>query len=109
MNRWIAFLPLVALAALAVLFAGYALHRDPHVQPHTLVGKPVPDLTLPDLVTGQPARLKGQLATGPVLPGRSERRGVGQAHRPAERAGRPGAGRAGVNRPLRPPGQIGRR
>jgi cytochrome c biogenesis protein CcmG/thiol:disulfide interchange protein DsbE len=67
MSRWIAFLPLVVLAALAVLFAGYALHRDPHVQPHTLVGKPVPDLALPDLVTGQPARLKDQLATGPVL------------------------------------------
>ena len=67
MNRWIAFLPLVALAALAVLFAGYALHRDPHVQPHTLVGKPMPDLTLPDLATGQPARLKAELAQGPVL------------------------------------------
>jgi cytochrome c biogenesis protein CcmG/thiol:disulfide interchange protein DsbE len=67
MNRWIAFLPLAALAALAVLFAGYALHRDPHVQPHTLVGKPMPDLTLPDLTTGQPARLKDQLATGPVI------------------------------------------
>ena len=67
MNRWVAFLPLAAIVALAVLFAGYALHRDPHVQPHTLVGKPVPDLTLPDLATGRPARLKDQLAAGPVL------------------------------------------
>ena len=67
MNRWVAFLPLVALAALAVLFAGYALHRDPHVEPHTLVGKPMPELTLPDLTTGRPTPLKGELAEGPVL------------------------------------------
>jgi len=47
MNRWLAALPLIALAALAVLFAGYALHRDPHVIPKALVGKSLPDLTLP--------------------------------------------------------------
>ncbi|MFL5297139.1 MAG: DsbE family thiol:disulfide interchange protein [Phenylobacterium sp.] len=67
MTRWLAALPLVALAALAILFAGYALHRNPHVEPHTLVGKPMPDLTLPDLSGGQPARLKDALQAGPLL------------------------------------------
>src|SRR5436190_6486234 len=67
MPRWMAALPLVALAALAILFAGYALHRDPHVEPHTLVGKPMPDLTLPDLDTGSPTRLAQAHAGGPVL------------------------------------------
>lgn len=49
MTRWIAALPLVVLALLAALFAGYALHHDPHVNPSALVGKPLPDLTLPAL------------------------------------------------------------
>lgn len=49
MTRWIAALPLVVLALLAVLFAGYALHHDPHVNPSALVGKPLPDLALPTL------------------------------------------------------------
>ena len=31
MKRWLAFSPLIVLAALAVLFAGYALKRDPRV------------------------------------------------------------------------------
>jgi len=51
-RRWIAFAPLLVLAALAALFAGYALKHDPHVQPHALVGKPVPAVTLPDLDSG---------------------------------------------------------
>ena len=49
MSRWVAALPLVVLAALAILFAGYALHHDPHVVPEALVGKQVPDLSLPRL------------------------------------------------------------
>ena len=32
-KRWLVALPLVALAALAALFAGYALHHDPQVEP----------------------------------------------------------------------------
>ncbi|MGR4862924.1 DsbE family thiol:disulfide interchange protein [Caulobacter sp. LARHSG274] len=52
MRRWIALAPLLVLAALAALFAGYALKHDPHVQPHALVGKPVPAVTLPDLDSG---------------------------------------------------------
>jgi cytochrome c biogenesis protein CcmG/thiol:disulfide interchange protein DsbE len=51
-KRWIGFAPLVVLAALGVLFAGYALKHDPRVQPDALVGKPVPAVTLPDLDTG---------------------------------------------------------
>ena len=52
MRRWIGFAPLIVLLALGVLFAGYALKHDPHVQPHALVGKPVPAVSLPDLDTG---------------------------------------------------------
>jgi cytochrome c biogenesis protein CcmG/thiol:disulfide interchange protein DsbE len=51
-RRWIGFAPLVVLLGLGVLFAGYALKHDPHVQPHALVGKPVPAVVLPDLDTG---------------------------------------------------------
>ena len=58
MTRWIAALPLVVLALLAALFAGYALHHDPHVNPSALVGKPLPDLTLPPLAGGQSRRLR---------------------------------------------------
>ncbi|HEY0436531.1 MAG TPA: DsbE family thiol:disulfide interchange protein [Phenylobacterium sp.] len=67
MSRWMAALPLVVLAALAILFAGYALHRNPQVQPQALVGKPMPDLTLPDLSTGAQTRLRDTTAMGPVL------------------------------------------
>ena len=67
MSRWVAGLPLLVLAALAVLFAGYALHRNPQVQPQALVGKPMPDLTLPDLASGTPVRLRDTLLEGPVL------------------------------------------
>ena len=52
MNRWIGFAPLIVLLALGVLFAGYALKHDPHIQPHALVGKSVPAVSLPDLNTG---------------------------------------------------------
>ena len=64
MKRWIVFLPLIVLAALAALFAGYALHHDPQVKPAALVGKPTPDLTLPTLDTGAPVKLRGA-AKGP--------------------------------------------
>jgi hypothetical protein len=52
-RHWIGFAPLIVLVALGVLFAGYALKHDPRVQPHALVGKPVPALSLPDLDTGE--------------------------------------------------------
>ena len=54
MKRWLAFVPLLILLALAGLFAGYALKRDPRVQPHALVGKPAPALSLPELASGTP-------------------------------------------------------
>jgi cytochrome c biogenesis protein CcmG/thiol:disulfide interchange protein DsbE len=67
MSRWLAFLPLAALVALGLLFGAFALNRDPHVQPQALVGKPMPDLTLPSLDDGRPMRLHDTLADGPVL------------------------------------------
>ncbi len=67
MKRWLAFTPLAVLAALALLFAGYALKRDPKVSPHAMVGKPMPALTLPELSSGQPTSLKDAAQGGPVL------------------------------------------
>ena len=68
MSRWLAILPLGALAALGLLFWLFALKHDPHVQPHALVGKPLPDVTLPALEDGRPVRLLDAAAVGgPVL------------------------------------------
>ena len=67
MSRWLAALPLIALAALAVLFGAYALHRNPQVQPQALVGKPMPDLTLPSLDDGAAVRIREATRQGPVL------------------------------------------
>ena len=67
MNRLLAALPLIALAALALLFGLFALKHDPHVQPHALVGKALPDVTLPALDDGRPVRLREAAADGPVL------------------------------------------
>ena len=67
MTRWFAALPLIVLAALALLFAGYALHHDPKVIPMALVGKPAPDVTLPSLDTGAMVRIKDATRDGPVL------------------------------------------
>lgn len=66
MSRWLAILPLVVVAALAALFAGYALHHDPHVNPAALVGHPAPAEQLPDLVDGTPKPLLAA-GQGPVL------------------------------------------
>ncbi len=66
MKRWIAFLPLVVLALLAVLFAGYGLRHDPKVLPAALVGKPLPELNLPLLAGGPPQAVKAQLQ-GPTF------------------------------------------
>jgi cytochrome c biogenesis protein CcmG/thiol:disulfide interchange protein DsbE len=53
-KRWIAALPLLGLAALAVMFAAYSLHRNPQVDPKALVGKPAPAIALPGLEDGRP-------------------------------------------------------
>jgi len=66
-SRWLTFAPLAVLAALAVLFAAYALRHDPHVDPRARVGKPVPDLALAPLEGGRPQRLRALAAGGPVL------------------------------------------
>lgn len=67
MSRWVAVLPLVAIVALAILFATFGLHHDPHVQPTALVGKQMPDLTLPSLDDATPVRLRDALRDGPVV------------------------------------------
>ena len=66
MKRWIVWVPLGVLAALAALFAGYALKHDPHVNPAALVGRPVPAVTLPPLDQGAPRPVHAA-ADGPVL------------------------------------------
>lgn len=67
MSRWLAILPMVALLALGGLFYFYALKRDPQVQPQALVGKMVPDLTLPTLVEGQPVRIRELAVEGAMV------------------------------------------
>lgn len=66
MKRWLAFVPLLILLALAGLFAGYALKRDPRVQPQALVGKPAPALSLPELTSGAPTAVRAA-GQGPIL------------------------------------------
>jgi cytochrome c biogenesis protein CcmG/thiol:disulfide interchange protein DsbE len=66
MKRALAFLPLGALAALVILFAGFSLHRNPEVAPDVLVGHPTPDVSLPRLAGGPPVSLRAE-ARGPVL------------------------------------------
>ena len=67
MSRWLAILPLVALLALGGLFYFYSLKRDPQVQPQALVGKMVPDLALPNLTDGRPAKIREMAAQGPMI------------------------------------------
>ena len=67
MNRWLTLAPLAVLGALAVLFGFYALKHDPHVQPHALVGRPLPDLTLPALDDGSAVKLHALRSDGPVV------------------------------------------
>jgi cytochrome c biogenesis protein CcmG/thiol:disulfide interchange protein DsbE len=67
MKRWLAFAPLAVLVALGLLFGLYALNRNPQVQPQALVGKPVPQVELPNLADGQPASLREMASEGPML------------------------------------------
>ena len=66
MKRFLAFAPLAVLAVLAIVFAGWSLKRDPHVQPHALVGKPAPAIALATLDGGAPVSTR-QGANGPFL------------------------------------------
>jgi cytochrome c biogenesis protein CcmG/thiol:disulfide interchange protein DsbE len=66
LKRLFAFLPLAALVLLAIVFAGWSLKRDPHVQPHALVGKPAPTIALATLDGGAPITTR-EGADGPFL------------------------------------------
>lgn len=67
MTRWLTIVPLAVLIAMALLFGLRSLGRDPEVKPRTLVGQPMPDLTLESLDGGPPVRLTDTLKDGPVL------------------------------------------
>lgn len=54
MNRWFSLIPLVVLVALAALFIGWSLKRDPAVKPDALVGQSIPQTVLPILTGDQP-------------------------------------------------------
>ena len=57
MKRLLAFVPLLALSGLAVLFLLFTLKRDPNVKPDALVGQPLPAVALPRLDGGPPTLL----------------------------------------------------
>lgn len=62
MRRWLAIVPLLALAALAVVFTLRLKDGgDSHYTPTALVGKPMPDEALPPLAGGPPTPLKGEI------------------------------------------------
>ena len=67
MRRILPFIPIVALAALGILFAGYGLHHDPTVQPNALIGKPLPTAAFPPLDGGQPLKTAALLNGKPGL------------------------------------------
>ncbi len=71
MKRMISLLPLLALAALAVLFLAYGLHRDPQIKPDALVGKPLPARVMARLETGERISLldarRQVTGSGPVV------------------------------------------
>lgn len=64
--RWLAAIPVVILGLMAVLFAGYALHHDPKVNPAALVGRPVPAIAVARLDDGGLVDLR-QVGQQPVL------------------------------------------
>ena len=66
MRRWVAILPLAGFALLAVLFFA-RVHHDPHYIPAALVGKTLPDETLPPMAGGAPARLIADAPPGTVI------------------------------------------
>jgi len=66
MSRWLAWSPLVVLAALVALFVGWSLKRDPHVSPAALVGHPVPAVLVTPLAGGPATPLNGAIR-GPAL------------------------------------------
>jgi cytochrome c biogenesis protein CcmG/thiol:disulfide interchange protein DsbE len=67
MRRILPFIPVVALAALGLLFGVYGLHHDPQVQPNALIGKPLPTDAWPTLAGGPPTRTTPLLGGKPGL------------------------------------------
>jgi cytochrome c biogenesis protein CcmG/thiol:disulfide interchange protein DsbE len=65
-KRLVAILPIVAFAALIVVFLTKSLHRSPQVTPMATVGKPAPALSLPALKGGAPVAIR-DAARGPAL------------------------------------------
>lgn len=63
MKRWLAVIPLVVLVALAVLFVGWSLRRDPAYSPDAMVGQAVPAATLPVLANGAAGPGEADLVT----------------------------------------------
>ena len=66
MKRLLAILPLVVLVALAALFIGWSLKRDPQFRPDALVGKPLPAVAVAPLAGGPPTPLSSAVE-GPAL------------------------------------------
>jgi len=66
-KRLIAIVPIVALFALAALFVGSSLRRDPHYEPAALVGRPLPEETLAPLAGGAPQTLKALAPPGTLV------------------------------------------
>jgi cytochrome c biogenesis protein CcmG/thiol:disulfide interchange protein DsbE len=66
-KRWIAALPLAGLGALALLFATFGLHHDPHFNPDALVGQQTPAVTLPALAGGGAIRIRQQAKAGVLI------------------------------------------
>jgi cytochrome c biogenesis protein CcmG/thiol:disulfide interchange protein DsbE len=65
-KRLLAFVPLIALVALAALFVGWSLKRDPQFKPDALLGKPVPAALVTPLEGGAPQPLNASVH-GPAL------------------------------------------
>ncbi len=66
MKRLLPLIPLAVCGLLVILFAGYGLHHDPHVNPAALVGKPLPADSLPPLSGGQPVPI-GSAGSPPMV------------------------------------------
>ena len=66
MRRVLALAPVAVLVALGLLFALFGLRNDPRYLPRAMVGKPVPEVSLPTLADGLPDTLAGP-GQGPYL------------------------------------------
>lgn len=66
MKRLVALAPVLVLVGLGLLFALFGLRNDPRFLPRAMVGKPVPEVTLPTLADGLPDTLAAP-GEGPYL------------------------------------------